>query len=421
MNKKISSVQMVLGALSLLLISFNAQAVPSFARQTGIACAACHTVFPKLTPFGRQFKLNGYTMTGLKQIEAQEGKSAPGLKVSEIAPMSAMLQAGMTHVNNSGPGTENNHLALPGALSLYYAGAISPHTGAFIQVTMDDAMSNFGFDMGDLRYAKSITTKSGTPVTYGVTLDNMPGMDDLWNTTPAWTYPYLALSPNRGSSEPVVNTLMGAGLGAYAMIDNHWYGSLAFYDPMDPTIMPGVAKSDSPYWRFAWQGNVGKGGYLEVGTYGVMADVYGGGAPSDKFTDTALDAQYEVQLGDNRELDAHAVYIHEAQSLDVSNAGSPSQHIDQYRADIAYSIGHRYQYQLGYFSTSGSSGAFTWDGMSMGSPVGYGGDSSGIVAEFDYMPWENTKYSIQYTSYDKYDGASGGDSNTLLLNAWYMW
>ena len=33
-------------------------AVPSFARQTGMACAACHTVFPELTPFGREFKLN---------------------------------------------------------------------------------------------------------------------------------------------------------------------------------------------------------------------------------------------------------------------------------------------------------------------------------------------------------------------------
>ncbi|MEJ2687039.1 MAG: cytochrome C, partial [Gammaproteobacteria bacterium] len=47
----------------------NANAVPSFARQTGLACMACHTVFPELTPFGRTFKLNGYTLTGIQQIE----------------------------------------------------------------------------------------------------------------------------------------------------------------------------------------------------------------------------------------------------------------------------------------------------------------------------------------------------------------
>src|SRR6516225_1170764 len=40
------------------------QALPSYARQTGQQCAACHNGFPELTPYGRQFKLNGYTWTG---------------------------------------------------------------------------------------------------------------------------------------------------------------------------------------------------------------------------------------------------------------------------------------------------------------------------------------------------------------------
>ncbi len=44
------------------------RAVPSFARQTGMACAACHTVFPELTPFGREFKLNGYVLDNIKQV-----------------------------------------------------------------------------------------------------------------------------------------------------------------------------------------------------------------------------------------------------------------------------------------------------------------------------------------------------------------
>src|SRR5271168_3657065 len=32
-----------------------AQALPSFARQTGQPCGTCHTSFPSLTPFGRRF------------------------------------------------------------------------------------------------------------------------------------------------------------------------------------------------------------------------------------------------------------------------------------------------------------------------------------------------------------------------------
>jgi hypothetical protein len=44
------------------LFSFPALAVPSFASQTGMDCAACHIAFPELAPFGKEFKLNGYTL-----------------------------------------------------------------------------------------------------------------------------------------------------------------------------------------------------------------------------------------------------------------------------------------------------------------------------------------------------------------------
>ena len=41
-----------------------ARALPSFARQTGQPCGACHTDFAGLTPYGRRFKINGYTNGG---------------------------------------------------------------------------------------------------------------------------------------------------------------------------------------------------------------------------------------------------------------------------------------------------------------------------------------------------------------------
>jgi len=49
-----------------MIIGFapQARALPSFARQTGQPCGTCHTDFPALTPFGRRFKLLGYTVGG---------------------------------------------------------------------------------------------------------------------------------------------------------------------------------------------------------------------------------------------------------------------------------------------------------------------------------------------------------------------
>ena len=66
----------------ILLLPLNAHAVPSYARQTGMPCAACHTTPPELTPFGRNFKINGYTLTGMQQIEAPAKGTQAGLKIS---------------------------------------------------------------------------------------------------------------------------------------------------------------------------------------------------------------------------------------------------------------------------------------------------------------------------------------------------
>src|ERR1700730_14426466 len=62
----------------------RAVSLPLYARQTGQPCATCHTVFPELTPFGRRFKLSGYTMGG-------------GLTFEQAPPIAAMLVPPFTH------------------------------------------------------------------------------------------------------------------------------------------------------------------------------------------------------------------------------------------------------------------------------------------------------------------------------------
>src|SRR5215475_1039957 len=58
-----SAVVCAIGIL-LALTAEPASALPSFARQTGQPCGTCHTDFPALTPYGRRFKLLGYTTGG---------------------------------------------------------------------------------------------------------------------------------------------------------------------------------------------------------------------------------------------------------------------------------------------------------------------------------------------------------------------
>ncbi|HEY6888964.1 MAG TPA: hypothetical protein VI300_14325 [Solirubrobacter sp.] len=51
--------------LSVLAVAFPARAIPAFARKYGTSCVTCHTVYPRLTPFGEAFRRNGYRFPGI--------------------------------------------------------------------------------------------------------------------------------------------------------------------------------------------------------------------------------------------------------------------------------------------------------------------------------------------------------------------
>src|ERR1700679_3877506 len=53
----------LMGVLGLFSGIVSCRALPSFARQLNMQCIACHTEFPLLNEFGRQFKLTGYTLS----------------------------------------------------------------------------------------------------------------------------------------------------------------------------------------------------------------------------------------------------------------------------------------------------------------------------------------------------------------------
>ena len=80
---------------SLLWVASSANAVPSMARQTGYACSRCHTVFPELTAFGRQFKLGAYTMSSDKW---------DARTLIERLPVAAALQISQTNTSNTAAG-----------------------------------------------------------------------------------------------------------------------------------------------------------------------------------------------------------------------------------------------------------------------------------------------------------------------------
>ena len=440
----------------LLAIPSICPALPSFARQLDMQCIVCHTEYPLLNAFGRQFKLNGYTLAA--------GQSA-------MPPVAAMLEPSFTSTRRGQPGgaapgfKDNGNYALTQA-SLFYAGrlfgpyadglfgkdgaAIANKFGVFLQATYDGVGKLWSWDNAEFRFTDT-RELAGKPVTYGLYVNNNPSLQDPWNSTPAWGFPFSGsgLAPT-----PAAATLIDGGLaqqvggaGAYVMVDNSIYLDVAGYrtlgekiqknlgtDPAGETQVPGLA----PYWRVAWTQPVGNGS-IEIGAFGLAATTYPGrvsSAGSDRILDLGLDAQAQAGF-DRHDLTMLFSWIHERDTWNASqtlgNTTNASDHLDNLRLTFDYLYDKTYGAAAQFFTVSGSTDALLYAGSATGSPR-----SDGMVFQLNYLPFNkaggparwsrsNVKFSLQYTWYNRFDGASrnydglgrnAGDNNTLYLEAW---
>jgi hypothetical protein len=296
----------VLRAAALSLVGFAAfalgtpaaHALPSYARQTGQDCAACHNGFPELTPYGRLFKLNAFTFRGGQ---------------SNLPPLAMMLVPSFTHTDSGQPGGAaphfgpNDNFSFSG--SLFYGGAIASSLGigAFAQVTYDHAKRHFNWDNSDVRYAHA-TSLLNRETVFGVTVNNNPTLTDLWNSTPAWGYPFVSSSL---APTPAAATLIEGGLAqkvvgttAYNFWNRLIYTEAGVYRTLSPTtlttlgINPGgtsAIKNVAPYWRLAVAPSWGQNSF-EVGAFGIAATLIPQrvrDSGTDHLTDVGFDAQYQ--------------------------------------------------------------------------------------------------------------------------------
>ena len=373
----------------LIIFSNESMAIPSFARQTNLPCSSCHTIFPELNTFGRFFKLNGYTLVGVNTIEVNDSTDINedvDFNLLKIPPVSLMIQAAYTYKTKEQPGTQNNNVSLPQQLSIFFGGEISPHLGSFIQVSYDDQGAAFGIDNIDLRYANQAELGSEN-LLYGVTLNNNPTVQDIWNSTPAWGFPYASSSV---TASPLASTLIEgglaqsvAGLGAYALLNSLLYCEFSIYKsaqqggahPPNSTSF-GIIKSLAPYWRLALQKQFNDQ-YLEIGTFGMSTEMYPAGITglTDKYTDFGFDLNYEKSLGDNQ-FTAHTSFILEKRNLDAtfnSNRSlNQSLNLNSFKIVGNYYIDQQIGFSLGYFAVTGDGDAILY------APAAVSGSSTGL-------------------------------------------
>ena len=430
----------------------QAQAVPSFARQTGMDCVACHTSFPELTPFGREFKLRGYTLGERQWL-----------------PFAAMAQLSVTNLSKKFDNAGVKQISRQNdpqfdSLSLFAAGKLSDYAGMFVQWTYSNNSEQR--EDGSIRHHSQLDNTDirvvgnhefeGRDLVYGVTLNNNPTVQDAWNTIPAWGYPYNG--PNVPHPGPTYSSMIDgglsqqvAGLGGYLWWNKHLYGELSFYgnaDGLFRVLSEGqsayrpIQGRNNPYWRLGWNEDWGAHS-LMLGTYGLQVDSFqdnvNGTGPTDRFTDIAVDAQYQY-ISDPGIFSVQTTFIHEKQDWrgnlatcdpTLTLCRNKNDHLNTFKVKASYLYDRKYGATLAYFSTTGSSDEALYGGVTdvnTGSPVSTRPDNRGYIAQIDYNPRTNIRISLQYIGYTKWDGASHNidgngrsphDNDTLFLNTWF--
>jgi hypothetical protein len=365
---------LLLAAVFAITAPEAAHAVPSFAIQTGQPCAACHigAFGPQLTPYGRDFKLHGYT--------ASDGKDH-GL------PLAFTTQTSFTHTQSPQPGgaapgfRDNDNFAVD-QLSLYYAGTIAPNLGGFIELNYDGVAQKAALNNVDIRYVRE-GQLFGQDVLWGITVNNNPTVQDPWNSTPAWGFPYnqSALAPT-----PMASTLVDGGLGQrvvgvgmYTLWNDFLYLEGDLYKGLDAPTMTALGQvpddgdqttSFIPYARVAMIKDWGdKKNHAEIGAYGLSAK------------------------------------------------------LDTMRFDVSYSFAATVTPSFQYFRTVGTSDANYWTTPN-GSP-----NSDGMILEVAYVPWGkpdspfpnmNVRLAVQYINYFSFDGmyANASKNNNFYFSLW---
>jgi hypothetical protein len=414
-------------------------------------------VFPELTPFGRSFKLNGYQIDNLPQVQGQNASKDYELLLNQVPPLGMMFQASYTKTSQPlpdsavvGANAQDGQVLFPQQASLFYAGRVAPGLGAFVQMTYDSASGKIHWDNSEVRYANQVLGVA-KGLTWGITVNNNPTVQDPWNSTPAWQTPFdqrTSAAPVPGAITQIDGALTArgvAGATAYLWWMNSVYAEFGVYrsspqgfqvnglaGPLDSTA-GGTLIANAPYWRLAYEHQWDRNS-ISVGTYGLQAKISPANQPvsppADRFKDTALDAQYQY-IGDEHLFSVQSTYIKEQQTLDgtfaLGDAENPTGNLKTFRLGGSYYYQRTYGVSLGMFSTQGSTDAIRYApaatfGFANNSP-----NSNGWIGEVSYVPWQNVKLLAQYVAYQKFNGASSNydgngrnahDNNTLYLLGW---
>jgi hypothetical protein len=133
-------VLIIIMAAGASLISVKTNAVPSFARENGLECSTCHTQWPQLNEYGREFKESGFNYAG------ETTKIADGVDLDSKIPVAGALNLRFldkrfsrdTSNEDLTEGDKQLKLRAGHELELFLAGRASKNVAFFAEFEAED-------------------------------------------------------------------------------------------------------------------------------------------------------------------------------------------------------------------------------------------------------------------------------------------
>ena len=271
MNKIIMSMA---GMLSVVACVQEASALPSFARQTGMACTACHQQhFPVLNKFGRAFKASGYTLMGEQGKVEGQSLSIPDTLNGAILLKVRYQKDNTPATDNVTTGTANTlgdgQLQFGDELSLFFGGRVADNIGFMFEAnTVADTGSLMSglklpimYDAGQTRLSVVPFTTDTLSVQYGYELSSGGVLrSNRWAEHRRETSAVQYNADQNNVASSTANT--GAATG-FALVAQNSYGYINFTKWSPNYAMGGNGSSinsfdmTSRYFRIAATPSVG--------------------------------------------------------------------------------------------------------------------------------------------------------------------
>jgi hypothetical protein len=399
----------VLAALFCLSVFLpgESQAVPSFARQLQKPCTACHTIWPELNQYGRQFKVKAYTDVSQEWQMINKDR----LNLLYIFPVSArVIFYPYTRELNTVAGINTNSTELS-TVDLFIASRVFDYAGVFGNIEATNVTSGaMAFDIPTLKAAAQYPLGEGNTIglvvfkglsTAADPFNSLGGIDRSlifdaesvpWILSKGWTFSYWS-----GGNVGVVahGYFIGNRLYAAAGAERGGNSSDAGFgfdnnnnsDPFDG------------YFRVAWDQKLENGAVTFGGAWytGKQRPQDSSGAPlfESSVNRGYADVSLEQTFGEDQDhlVQARAIYGYGKETN--AFGGGEKRKFDGFDAEASYffdrTIGLVADYNM--INIQG----VTSEDISIPGVSGTDEKRKNTwVAGISYLPWLNTKAAIQY-------------------------